>query len=103
MSSAESQLTFQRNMSPPSSGLMSKPCKKPAGSRQQVKDICFDCCLFHAGFLLGLLFNPEDGGDMFCCNCVTSQNYCCENLGCEEEEGIQQIKMHGHTAIIFYR
>jgi hypothetical protein len=23
------------------------------------------CCLLHAGFLLGLLFNPEDEGDMF--------------------------------------
>jgi hypothetical protein len=23
------------------------------------------CCLFYAGFLLGLLINPEDGGDMF--------------------------------------
>jgi hypothetical protein len=22
------------------------------------------CCLLHAGFLLGLLFNPEDGGDI---------------------------------------
>jgi hypothetical protein len=22
-------------------------------------------CLLHAGFLLGILFNPEDGGDMF--------------------------------------
>jgi hypothetical protein len=23
------------------------------------------CYLFHAGFFLGLLVNPEDGGDMF--------------------------------------
>jgi hypothetical protein len=22
------------------------------------------CCLFHGGFLLGLLFGPEDGGDI---------------------------------------
>jgi hypothetical protein len=25
----------------------------------------FACCLLHAGFLLGLLFSPENGGDMF--------------------------------------
>jgi hypothetical protein len=23
------------------------------------------CYLLHAGFLVGLFFNPEDGGDMF--------------------------------------
>jgi hypothetical protein len=23
------------------------------------------CCLLHSGFLLGSIFNPEDGGDMF--------------------------------------
>jgi hypothetical protein len=27
--------------------------------------LSYACCLFHAGFLLGLLFNPEDVGDMF--------------------------------------
>jgi hypothetical protein len=25
----------------------------------------FGCCLLHAGSLLGLLFNSEDGGDIF--------------------------------------
>jgi hypothetical protein len=26
---------------------------------------CFSCSLLHAGFLFGLLFSTEDGGDMF--------------------------------------
>jgi hypothetical protein len=46
MLSVESQLAFQRNMSPPFSG----------GSNWY---------LLHIGFLLGLFFNPEDEGDMF--------------------------------------
>jgi hypothetical protein len=25
----------------------------------------FGCCLLHAGFLVGLIFDPEDGGDIF--------------------------------------
>jgi hypothetical protein len=48
-----SQLTFQRNMSPPSSQSKNTPSKSS------------DYYLLHAGFLLGLFFNPEDGGDMF--------------------------------------
>jgi hypothetical protein len=43
-------------MLPPSSGLKGKPRKKPAK---------LDDCLLHAGFLLGLLFNLKDEGDMF--------------------------------------
>jgi hypothetical protein len=35
--------------------LKSKPSKKPRKT----------FCLLHAGFLLGLLSNPEDGGNMF--------------------------------------
>jgi hypothetical protein len=42
--SVENQPMFRMNTSPPSS---------------------FAFCLLHAGFLLGLFFNPEDGSDMF--------------------------------------
>jgi hypothetical protein len=37
-------------MSPPFSGLKDKPSKESG----------FACYLIHAGFLLGLLFNPDD-------------------------------------------
>jgi hypothetical protein len=40
---------FWKNMSPPSSG-----------SKNKLLATCF-----HAGFFLGLFFNPEDGGDTF--------------------------------------
>jgi hypothetical protein len=50
---------------PPFSGSKNKPSKKPA----------FATC-FYAGFLLVLLFNPEDGGEMFFRNVVLlSKNY----------------------------
>jgi hypothetical protein len=56
-------------MSPPSSGLKSVPSKKPASSLQKEN-------MLHAGFLLGLLFNPEDGSDMFFRNvCGLSTGY----------------------------
>jgi hypothetical protein len=45
-------------MSPPSSESNNNPSKGTsvkAGGKQS----------FHAGFLLGLLYDPEDGGDMF--------------------------------------
>jgi hypothetical protein len=43
-------------MSLPTSGFRSKLSRKPARSRQQ---------FYYAGFLLGLLLNLEDVGDMF--------------------------------------
>jgi hypothetical protein len=30
-----------------------------------VYDLSSACCLLHSGFLLGFIFDPEDGGDMF--------------------------------------
>jgi hypothetical protein len=50
----ETQPKFRRNKTPPSSVPKKKPSKKV---------LLFTC--FHAGFLLGLFFDPEDGSDMF--------------------------------------
>jgi hypothetical protein len=32
---------------------------------QRIRQAELGCYLLHAGFLLGLFFDPEDGGDMF--------------------------------------
>jgi hypothetical protein len=58
--SVESQPMFWRIISPPSSGSKNKPSKKPVW-----KQVVLLATSFHAGFLLGLFFDPEDGGDMF--------------------------------------
>jgi hypothetical protein len=47
----------------PSSELNIKLTMKPARSREKKQGIV--CCLLQDGFLLGLVFNPEDGGCMF--------------------------------------
>jgi hypothetical protein len=50
--SVEHQRTYRRDISPPSSGLKYKSSK-------------FSFAIwFHAGFLLGLFIDPEDGNDM---------------------------------------
>jgi hypothetical protein len=49
----ESQVKFQRNMSSPTPGWKSKPSTKPPWS------------MHLAELLIGLLFVPEDGGDVF--------------------------------------
>jgi hypothetical protein len=70
-------------MSPPSSGSKNKPSKKNSFFTR-----------FHAGFLRGLFFGLEDGGDVFFKTLVDFQrttlryipedralhNHCCENL-----------------------
>jgi hypothetical protein len=53
MYSVESQLTFRRNISPTSSR-----------SKNKTNRALLSTCI-HPGFLLDLLFNPEDGGDIF--------------------------------------
>jgi hypothetical protein len=60
--SAESQLMFRRHMTHLSSGLKNKPSKKPAW--KQVASRALLAIWFHARFLLGLIFDPEDGADM---------------------------------------
>jgi hypothetical protein len=56
----ESQPTLQRKIFPLSSGLKIKP-----GKNDHETGKWLDCCPFHVGFLLDLLFNPEDGSVMF--------------------------------------
>jgi hypothetical protein len=51
--------TFQRNIAPLSSGPKSKQSKKLAQAERKKSR------LLNAGLLLGLLFEPEDGGDIF--------------------------------------
>jgi hypothetical protein len=55
MQSGKSLPTFRRNISTPSSRSQSKPSKKQTWSGQATN---------RDYFLLGLLFNPEDGGDI---------------------------------------
>jgi hypothetical protein len=52
MQSVESQPNIRRNISVYFSWLKSKVEEPPF-------------CPLHVGFLLGLLFNPDDGGDIF--------------------------------------
>jgi hypothetical protein len=58
MYSVENRPTFRRNISPPSSEMANKPTRNPSESMWQAES-------FHAGFLLDLLFDPEDGDKMF--------------------------------------
>jgi hypothetical protein len=54
MFSVENQPMFRKNTSTPSSELNNISGKEPAWN----KDKCFP---LHAGFLVGLIINPEDG------------------------------------------
>jgi hypothetical protein len=49
-------------VSPPSSGSKSKPTKTPAEAGGKLNELRVEAS---GGFLLGLLFDPEDGDDMF--------------------------------------
>jgi hypothetical protein len=54
MYSVQSQPVFQRNTLSPTSKLKNKPSITAKA-----------CCWLHTGFLPGLLFNPDDGSDIF--------------------------------------
>jgi hypothetical protein len=73
-SSVESEPTFRRNMSPPSSELKSRPSKRQTDAQIKLSEPSsspsFMRCrlkpsLHFPCYLVGLLFDPEDGGDMF--------------------------------------
>jgi hypothetical protein len=40
-------------------------CLRKCGIIQKQGEPSYACCLLYAGFLLGFIFNPEDGGNMF--------------------------------------
>jgi hypothetical protein len=66
MSSIESQLTFRRNTLSPFSGSKNKPSKKPAWKQATSRRISpLLAIFFHIGFLIGLDFDLENGGDIF--------------------------------------
>jgi hypothetical protein len=52
-------------MSPPSSGLKSKPSKLQETSMKQAAGEPSDVCLIRVGFLFGFFLNPENGGICF--------------------------------------
>jgi hypothetical protein len=58
--------TIQRNIPPPSSGSKSRP------SQRTVSRVI--CVLLPIRFLLGLLFNPDDGGGMLSLTTVKTSN-----------------------------
>jgi hypothetical protein len=62
--------TFQRNVSPTSSGSKNNPSKKLAET---------GCKLSSAGFLIGLLFDHEDRGIVFLHNGEMTPNYAAYN------------------------
>jgi hypothetical protein len=55
-------ITLRSNISPLSSGSRNTPSKKPASKKLTLKR--FACHLLQAGPLLGVILDPEDGGDM---------------------------------------
>jgi hypothetical protein len=57
MWSSESEHMFWRKMSSPFSEIKNEPSKKPVRTKVWY--------LLHAGFLLDIFFDLEDGGDMF--------------------------------------
>jgi hypothetical protein len=69
MYSVQSQPVFQKNTLTPSAKLKNKPSISAKA-----------CCRLHIGLLLGLLFNPEDGSDLFLWNAgslLTDHNALC--------------------------
>jgi hypothetical protein len=80
------------------------------GTNLHIKSTVFwDITCFHAGFLLGLFFDTEDGGDMFLRNVgwlpadymvlypedSTLHNHRCENLkSCKFHIHSENIKLH---------
>jgi hypothetical protein len=102
MYSVKSQPTFWRNMLPPSSGLKSKPCKKPERSRQHVM-LNSSTLMMEAICSLKCRDDFQWTTKFFILEDRTLHNHCCENFkSYKKDSGLEAtsvVQKHGTASV----